>query len=125
MNSTPLRRAAGTVCVVLLPMLAAIASCTTEPPEPPRPGSVPNTAFWVGGADGGVFVQLERRLSDPRGVYQAKVYYEAGEVWYEGPLVLDPLDGADVNIADRRIFSGWDGTQLILVDGRVMRKQRT
>ena len=114
------RQGGGARATLLCLLLAAlIVGCGSMPP---RPDTVPAGAFWVGGSDGGVFVQLAKEPSDPDQVYRAKIYYEKGELWYEGTLTLEPPNGPPVDIANAEAFSGWDGTQLILADGRTLRK---
>lgn len=110
MSRSPLCLVAALTCMLL-------CACTTVSQEPALPPSVPSDAFWVGGSDGGVFVRLEAAAA-PTGVYRGAVYIEDGSIWFEGEFRLEPGDGQSLNVADRRLFTGWDGTRLLLGDGR-------
>ncbi|WP_330835261.1 hypothetical protein [Piscinibacter sp.] len=86
--------------------------------EPQRPLAVPKTAAWVGGPDGGVFVLLKARADAGSVAYSGTVYHVDGSVWYSGPFVLQPAGAKAVDPQNKRQFSGWDGTQILLEDGR-------
>jgi hypothetical protein len=104
---------------VALTLGLAIASCQKGTDPPPRPAGVPETAFWVGGADGGVFVLLEKEPQEPAHVYRARVYHDhSGELWYSGNLAMVPQDRPSVDVSNPNLFSGWDGDNLHLTDGR-------
>ncbi len=104
----------------LVGVLLVVGGCRRAA-EPERPSGVPAQAFWLGGADGGVFVLLQASASG-RADYKARIFYPHGEVWYEGLLHLDR--GPAVNVADQHLFSGWDGTALLLSDGRRLSRIR-
>jgi hypothetical protein len=102
----------------VLVFLAAVA-CSGSPDGPSHPSGVPEGAFWLGGSDGGAFVALEPAAPARR--FDARIYHENGELWYAGPLVLEPEEGASVDPVDRNSFAGWDGERLLLTDGRALR----
>ncbi len=87
---------------------------------PERPAGVPAAAMWIGGSEGGAFVLVRREGSDS-GRYRAQIYHENGEEWYAGVLELDPPEGPRLDLTSATAFAGWDGEQLLLVDGRVLR----
>lgn len=95
--------------MLLAPFILALSlsvGCDAKPEaERQRPGTVPATAQWVGGADGGVYIHVSTGNSEV-----LTIYYEAGDVWYAGesPLSADEL----------KQLSGWDGTTLYLKNGR-------
>ena len=86
--------------------------------EPTRPPAVPASAFWLGGPDGGVFVHL--KLVTAPGVYTGSIYHPNGALWYRGRFLLRPAGGKAIDPADIHQFSFWDGSQLVLEDGRTL-----
>lgn len=101
--------------------LAAAASmgCTVERNEgaPQRAANVPAEAVWIGGPDGGAWVEL-RRDKSAMGLYRAKIQYETGALAYEGPLRRDPPSDQPVDAA---MIEGWDGDELLLSGGGSLR----
>jgi hypothetical protein len=87
-------------------------------PEPPaRPASVPSTAIWAGGVDGGSFILLEPTKKPDQ--YVAKIYDESvGEVTFDGVLQLNQQTAAPLDVRSAKTFSFWDGDTLYLTDGR-------
>ena len=73
----------------------------------------------MGGSDGGAFVLVSSAVKPPA-KFDAQIFHENGEVWYRGPLQLDPPGGKAPDVADRAIYLGWDGEKLILTDGRLL-----
>ena len=101
--------------------LFLLCSCITvkegEPTGPRRPKGVPSTAFWCGGADGGVFVELAAGRGT--GTYSGVIYFDhSGEVWYRGAFQMDPEHkGTPPDAARKDWCGGWDGTRLHLRSG--------
>ena len=85
--------------------------------EPRRPPAVPARATWVGGPDGGVFVVLRATTAT---TYAGTVYYPDGSIWYAGTFVLRPLGARAFDPARAKQLSGWDGTKLLIDDGRTL-----
>lgn len=90
--------------------LLACEPVTSYEPEV-RPDNVSDSAIWVGGPDGGVYAVV--RLSNNK--YSGTVYYESGDIWYEGSFVYSGKEFFDVD--DKTIYSAWDGDILYLVNG--------
>lgn len=107
-----------TACSSFLVILMFVTGCAVESDAPPRPANLPKEAFWLGGADGGAFVRLAR--AEAADGYVGAVYREDGSIWYEGRFVLDPPNAAPVDPDDHADFTGWDGTQLLLREGRAL-----
>jgi hypothetical protein len=107
----------------LVLLVATLLSCTCAPATPPRPAGLPAEAMWVGGPDGGVFIQLKRQDDPGPPTYTGTVYHSDGSVWYEGGFMLEPA-GGKVDPADKSQFAGWDGTQILLQDGRALVARR-
>lgn len=89
----------------------------TEPEEKPfeRPAGVPDSATWVGGPDGGVFVSL---APDPeRKAYACTVYNDyTGAVEATGYFRPDS-QGDPIPLPAPPKVSGWDGERLHLASG--------
>lgn len=114
------RAAAWTLVIAAALAVGCTAGETTPLEAPPRPESVPEGAIWVGGLDGGVFIDVEKLAQDPPAIYRGTVYDEySGEVWFSGLLELDPPGGA-VDLSMPGLFTGWDGEALYLEDGRAL-----
>ncbi|QLE84789.1 hypothetical protein FLM48_06640 [Shewanella sp. Scap07] len=77
-----------------------------------RPITVPKTALWVGGPDGGVYVAMN---NTDKG-YVGTVYFDGdGEVWYQGSFKYTGTAPFDVNSLS--VYAAWDGDTLYLTDG--------
>ena len=100
-------------------MLATMGGCDSVADEPPRPAGLPADAFWIGGPDGGVFMRLEPPVAAAP-TYSGSIYHKNGLVWYEGRFTLEPAGGAPFDVRDRERIAGWDGTQIVLHDGRAL-----
>ena len=101
---------------VLLLTLGAAACSSTSSSEPARPPGVPIDAVRIGGSDGCAFVQVKR---DGVG-YSGAVYHLDGERWFTGPFRLEPAGATPVDPTDHAAFTGWDGSQLLLTEGRAL-----
>jgi hypothetical protein len=112
------------IFAVFLSIMLMGSGCGSGEPTgaPPHPPGVPKAAMWIGGADGGAFVLVEKTQADPLEIYRGKIYYEkTGELWYQGKLRLEPSGKAVPVLAAPQTFVGWDGEALHLTDGRSLR----
>ncbi|MFL1485868.1 hypothetical protein [Marinobacter sp. LN3S78] len=104
-----------TVLVVML--IFMLSACDVVPvSDPEKPATVPESAFWVGGDDGGVFVTVSKKGES----YQGTIYWQDGEIWYEGPLEFSGEKGKEPDIDDPEIYMGWDGDDLLLQGGEAL-----
>ncbi len=87
---------------------------------PSRPSGVPDSAVWLGGADGGVFIVLEKREGTPAELYHGSIYHESGALAYRGRLAVKSTAQPPVDVNDPHAFVGWDGDRLNLEDDRSM-----
>jgi hypothetical protein len=93
-----------------------LAACLQSGPSTPaRPARVPASAFWCGGVDGGVFVDISARGKPGR--YKGTIYNEAGDTWYQGEFRVDPKRGAKLPKRGTSWCEGWDGTRLYVAGG--------
>ena len=91
---------------------------------PFRPQNVPRDALWIGGPDGGVFITLQAK-NPSRGIYLAKVFADmTGELLYGGKLTLVPPRPVLASTKNPTLFTAWDGSALLLTDGRRMVHRR-
>ena len=82
-----------------------------------RPLNVPHDAMWIGGLDGGIYLNINKSENEPPLIYDVIIYFSVGEVDYKGKLKINslekPFDYTNVNS-----YSAWDGDTLYLRDGR-------
>ena len=87
---------------------------------PLKPDNIPESALWVGGPDGGVYVLVKKNKSDNQTIYDAKIYYSEGSVNYIGKLVINTPNNPLFDYQNINSYSGWDGDTLYLQDGRLL-----
>lgn len=105
-----------TSCFLILAlMLVAGCEVAVDPESPPRPVSVAEQAFWVGGHDGGVFVTVHKTGD----LYNAEIRHASGDLAYRGPMRLHP-DGSVFDPDARSDYTGWDGDHLYLRGDRYL-----
>lgn len=105
----------GLLVGLVLVVLSRQVEVTTE--RPPRPANVLPGALWVGGADGGVYVLVQKPLKT-RGRYRTQVFSSSGETVYQGLLQLSSPQLGPVAVNEVESYSAWDGDTLYLRDGR-------
>jgi hypothetical protein len=64
-----------------------ILACTKTSP-PPRPASVPKSATWAGGSDGGAWIDCRFEFKEPYVGYHCDVYKDGGAHWASGTYAL-------------------------------------
>jgi len=84
-----------------------------------HPANIPEGAYWVGGDDGGIFLTVaqDRRRPD---LYYCHIFDVLGEPESEGLFAVIAPEEPSLNLANPKLFSGWDGSTLFLSDGRTM-----
>lgn len=112
------------LCFAVL-LVGVLSGCQDSSANPERPANVPIGAFWVGGMEGGVFVELAKSQGDPPDLYRGAIYYErSGEIWFKGRFRLEPSGPARIDTNNHLLFDGWDGDALHLTDGRTLKAIR-
>lgn len=96
-----------------------MTACATEPTVPPHPKSVPASAVWAGGTDGGAFIECsydsETRLN------KCTAYNDhTGEIETTGTFKIAGPSRA--NEADKFRYSAFDGNRIYLMDGSILTK---
>lgn len=90
--------------------------------NPTRPSNVPAEAFFVGGNNGGVFLNCVENLSNTK-IYECVVYYDTtGEIWTKGTFVIKPDENSGFNPSDKNLYNSYDGSRISLKDGRYLIK---
>ena len=73
-------------CLVCIAATLWLTTCTSHAKPPVRPTSVPPSAVWTGGADGGAFIDCRVRRD---GLDDCTVYNDGtGDVWMKGTFEL-------------------------------------
>lgn len=96
---------------ILLPLicLSLITACTVE--DNTKIG--PKGSWWLGGADGGVFIDIneDENLNDK--LYVGTIYNDGDQsVWYRGRFKL--VGDITFNVDNHDLYSFWDGELLHL-----------
>lgn len=85
---------------------------------PTRPESVPESTLWIGGKDGGVFVEIS--ATDQKPIYKGAVYYDSsGDIWYQGEFEYTGQESFETD--EPSSYSFWDGTDLYLKNGEKLK----
>lgn len=111
-------------CVFIVFLISSCDSPQDENYIPSRPSSVPESALWVGGLDGGVFVLVNKIKTDPPDDYWGEVYYVSGDIAYKGKMQLTPKGGGVIDFTNPETFQGWDGDTLYVSGNRQLKTHR-
>ncbi len=94
-------------CVTLF-----VCSCSID--EEPKLG--PDGSWWLGGDDGGVFVNIADDANPNDNIYRGTIYNDSDHsIWYQGAFELS--GEIDFNPQDRKSYLFWDGQFLHLEGG--------
>jgi len=75
----------------------------------------PEGSWWLGGADGGVYIKIEDDNNPNDKLYQGVIFYDADKtVWYRGPFKL--VGNIKFSIKDHDQYLFWDGEKVHLVE---------
>lgn len=96
--------------VILLSVLILI-SCSSE--ELAQTG--PNGSWWVGGDDGGVFINIIDNENTTDQIYTGTIYFGHDQsIWYQGKFKL--IGDIKFSPDDHSLYQGWDGERLHLTN---------
>ncbi len=89
---------------------------SAEPvPLAKKPQGVPEKAFYIGGPDGGHFLEIEP--AESANDYQVKVYHDfTGQLVFSGLLHYSGTGNFNEKFAESTEYSLWDGDKLVLRD---------
>lgn len=95
-------------------LVAILSGCEIEYGEidpPTKPSSVPESALWTGGPDGGVFVDIFS--TKRKNIYKGTIYTDVtGIVIYQGEFKYTGEHKFDYK--NRFSYGAWDGDYLFL-----------
>lgn len=112
--------------MLFVALLFSMLACSQASSPPSRPNTVPQQAMWIGGLDGGAWVVVSKPADQPPHIYYGEIYGDqAGDKWYVGRLELQPANGPVLDMDNPETFSVWDGDNLLLKDGRVLKAMDT
>jgi hypothetical protein len=75
----------------LLPIIFFLIGCKASSP-PFRPRGLASTAIWVGGSDGGAWMDCGLATKEPRNEYSCSLFHENGDLWSKGSFLLFRLN---------------------------------
>lgn len=101
----------------LLVGLMELLGSETEVVVPERPPSVPETAVWAGGVDGGAWIECSVEL-EQKANWCTIWSDQTGEVWARTSFVLRDT-GKPVSDTELT-YTGFTGTYIGLADGRML-----
>lgn len=110
--------------IVFLSVLLIISGCNNSNDnieEKNRPDSIPSTALWVGGTDGGIYLTIEKNKNDKPSIYRSVIYYSSGGIDYKGKLSINNIKNPSFEHENSQSYSSWDGDTLYLRDGRELK----
>ena len=93
-------------------MLVGILGCYRQS-TPEKPDTVPDEAKWVGGLDGGVWLQINEVISNNS--ILANVYFESGNERDKGLFVAEDCFPDDILITKKFLYesaNSYDGVRL-------------
>ncbi len=96
--------------IYLLAGILFLVACTTEVHQVPEG---PAGSWWLGGDDGGAFIDIKDDENTNDNLYSGTIYYDAdNQIWYQGPFKLVGKLKFDINNHDQ--YLAWDGERLYL-----------
>lgn len=97
--------------LVILVSVLILISCSSE--ELAQTG--PNGSWWVGGDDGGVFINIIDNENTTDQIYTGTIYFEHDQsIWYQGKFKL--IGDIKFSPDDHSLYQGWDGERLHLIN---------
>lgn len=106
----------GACCFALF---TAGCDVSVNEPSPEPPPGLPENTVWVGGADGGAFVWVAEQ-AEKSGRVQLNVFFESGDVWFEGVAEPKPNLEALALPLEAEDIQGWDGERLLITKQRAL-----
>jgi len=98
--------------LLIILLVLVIGACTTESNTAPQG---PEGSWWLGGADGGVFVDIKDDNNRNDAIYYGTIYFDSDKtIWYQGPFKL--VGNINFQVDNHEQYSGWDGKRLHLQD---------
>ena len=96
-------------------LINLLSGCEVETVES-SPEVGPNGSWFLGGVDGGVYLNVIEDDNPNDKIYDAEIYFDGDKtIWYKGPLKLVGNDAFSPE--NKKLYVAWDGTVLILKEG--------
>jgi len=96
--------------ILIASLVLVISACSTEQYAAPQG---PKGSWWLGGADGGVFVDIKEDNNRNDTIYYGTIYFDSDKsIWYQGPFKL--VGSIKFQVDNHEQYSGWDGERLHL-----------
>ncbi len=104
--------------IYLLLVTFSLCACDIEEEIEYKTG--PEGSWWVGGADGGVYILISDDENTDDKIYYGKIFYDSDKtIWYEGPLELE--GNLEFSVENREQYLGWDGENLHLIESSYLK----
>lgn len=110
--------------VFLMVLFLTLTGCgdkILEDSEPERPATIPSSAIWVGGHDGGVFISITKPTDTDKEVYWGEIFYASGDIAYKGHMSLFPKENDGFDINNQSSYQGWDGDTLYIINNQSLK----
>jgi hypothetical protein len=106
------------LCGLIIALLyVGLLGCKAAHRPPVRPTSVPETAIWSGGAEGGAWIDCQ--IGNERNANHCTVYNDqTGDVWKTGFFIIRGENRAASR--EELKYNGFDGDYIHLSDGRTL-----
>ena len=96
---------------------SVLAACTPKASAPPRPSTVPPSAIWAGGVDGGAWFECEVAASGQSN--RCTIYNDyTGAVWMQGQFALRVEKRGATK--EELAYEAFDGIRIHLRGGKVL-----
>ena len=110
----------------LICILLGLVGCSGSP-DPARPNSLPSTAVWAGGADGGAWIDCHPIAKEPHAEYECTTYQESGVIWSSGHFIVAERRDNRYEYPAAVVFpqapsryEWYDGRQICVQEGRFL-----
>lgn len=91
-------------------ILLFFSACSSEQYKPPKG---PAGSWWLGGADGGAFINIKDDENSNDRMYTGTIYFDADQtVWYQGPFKL--IGDLTFEVENHDHYLAWDVERLYL-----------
>jgi hypothetical protein len=107
----------------------ALVACSRGE-SPARPSSVPHSAVWAGGPDGGAWIDCQFASKEPYVAYSCHLFQDDGHPWASGTYVLADVRYArgqrllkptgSLTRADMTSYDGFDGVNVYFSGARIL-----
>jgi hypothetical protein len=95
---------------IALFVLFLIGACSVEHDKEKKG---PENSWWLGGADGGVYIKILENENLDNKLYQGVIFFDHDKtVWYRGPFKL--VGNINFSVDNHDLYLFWDGERVHL-----------